>query len=262
MSRQNFYKEHRKRQKLEVDEDYIEQLVRIERAKQSRLGGRKLHVLLKKTMAGEGIRIGRDRFFEVLRNRSLLVPPLPRSSRTTNSRHSLPVFRNLVKDHSLTGPNEAWAADLTYLRTDEGYLYLSLITDMHSRKIVGFHAGDTLEAEGCLRSLKMAVKHLPSNKRPIHHSDRGSQYCSHLYAGFAMEHGLTLSMTEVSHCYENALAERVNGILKQEYWLGGTFKTKQQARRCVAEAVLLYNTCRPHQSLGYKIPDEVHRQIA
>lgn len=262
MSRQNFYRSRRRRQRRAVDADLVEQLVRAERSVQPRLGGRKLHHLCKAGLKEADVHLGRDRFFEVLAQRDLLLAPLPRKPRTTNSRHGLPIFTNRVKDMDLIAPNQAWAGDLTYIRTDEGFLYLSLLTDMYSRKIVGFHAGDTLETEGCLNALAMALKHLPTGQTPVHHSDRGCQYCSHLYVGKAWERGLSISMTEENHCYENALAERVNGILKQEYWLGGCFRTKAQALAAVAEAVWLYNNRRPHQALKYKTPEEIHRRAA
>jgi len=259
MSRQNYYKGRKKRARREVDADLIKELVRAERAVQPRLGGKKLHRLLKPELEKAGVRIGRDRFFEVLGERGLLLERLPKAPRTTNSRHSLPVFRNLLADMDPTGPNQAWVSDITYIRTDEGFLYLSLITDDWSRKIVGYHAGDTLETEGCLRALERAVKELVDGLFPLHHSDRGSQYCSHLYTGKLREYGLGISMTEENHCYENAKAERVNGILKQEYGLGSTFRTKQQAIASVDQAVMLYNTRRPHLSLKYKTPEEMHK---
>ncbi len=261
MSRQNFYKGRKERVRREVDGELIEELVRTERMIQPRLGGKKLHHLLKPELAKAGVRIGRDRFFEVLGERGLLLDPLPKAPRTTNSRHSLPVFRNLLTDMQVDAPNQAWVSDITYLRTDEGFLYLSLITDDWSRKIVGYHTGDTLETEGCLRALEQAVKGLVDGMFPLHHSDRGSQYCSHLYTGKLREYGLGISMTEELHCYENAKAERVNGILKQEYFLGGCFRTKQQAIKAVDQAVWLYNTRRPHQALKYETPAIVHEKL-
>jgi transposase InsO family protein len=131
----------------------------------------------------------------VLREKELLLEPLPAAPRTTDSRHSLPVFHNLVKDLALDGPNQAWAADITYIRTDEGFLYLSLLTDLWSRKIVGYHAGDTLEAEGALRALDMALAILPAGASPVHHSDRGCQYCSHRYVEKLPAHGLAIKQT-------------------------------------------------------------------
>jgi transposase InsO family protein len=262
MRPQNFYKKRKTRHRQEIDADLIVQVVREERAFQPRLGGRKLYYLLKPKLEEAGIRIGRDRFFEVLKGKGLLVEPLPRSPHTTNSRHDLPVFPNLVKDMLLSAANQAWAADITYIRTDEGFLYLSLITDLFSRKIVGFHASDSLETDGCLKALKQARRNLPANAFPVHHSDRGCQYCSRVYTGKLQRAKLRISMTEKNHCAENALAERVNGILKQEYSLGCCFRTMKQAMLAVKQAVWIYNTRRPHSSLGNKTPEEIHQKVA
>lgn len=262
MSRQNLYKAHRRRERAAIDQGLIEKLVRAERRIQPRLGGRKLYHLLKPDLTVAQVKIGRDLFFEVLGEKGFLLERLPKAPRTTNSRHCLPVFTNLIKDRVLTGPNQGWAGDITYVRTDEGYLYLSLITDAWSRKIVGHHAGDTLETEGCLVSLRRALKELPERKRPVHHSDRGCQYCSHVYTEALREAGLEISMTEDLHCYENALAERVNGILKQEYYLSAKFRTKAQAIQAINEAVWLYNTRRPHTSLRLQTPEAVHQAAA
>jgi len=172
------------------------------------------------------------------------------------------VFHNLVATLKLTGPNQAWAADITYIRTGEGFLYLSLITDMWSRKIVGFHVGDSLQTEGALSALAMALASLRGGAKPVHHSDRGCQYASHLYVGTLQEAGLQVSMTEELHCYENAIAERVNGILKQEYYIGSCFRNKNLAKTAVKQAVYLYNTRRPHKSLDYETPEKMHRTAA
>jgi len=262
ISRQNYYKVHKRRKRKEVDERLINDLVEAERASQPRLGGRKLYFMLKSELEDAGVSIGRDRFFEALRTNDLLLEPLPKSPCTTNSRHSLPVFRNISKDIVVTRPNQVWVSDITYIRTSHGFIYLSLITDKYSRKIVGYHVGDTLETEGCIKALEMALKLKPKNVNIIHHSDRGCQYCSHLYVKKLQENNFEISMTEENHCYENALAERVNGILKQEYWLGSTFQNREQAGRAVKEAISLYNTRRPHTSLNYKTPDQVHALAA
>ena len=258
MRRQNYYKAHKRRQRREVDEGLVAELVRAERASQPRLGGRKLYFMLKSELSEAGVSIGRDRFFEVLRTNNLLLGPLPKAPHTTNSRHSLPVFRNKIKGVVVRRPNQVWVSDITYIRTSYGFVYLSLITDMYSRKIVGYNVSDTLETEGCLKALEMALRTKPENVYIIHDSDRGCQYCSHLYVKKLKEHDFEISMTEEDHCAENALAERVNGILKQEYWLGSTFCSKEMARRAVIEAILLYNTRRPHTSLNYQTPEQVH----
>jgi transposase InsO family protein len=174
-------------------------LVRAERAVQPQLGGRKLFHILRPELAYAGVQIGLDKFFEVLREKSLLLDRLPDMPKTTNSRHSLPVFGNLVKDMGLSGPNQAQAADITYIRTDEVFLYLSLLMDLWSRKIAGFHAGDTLESEGAIRALKMALSELPKGAVPVHHSDRDCRYCSHRYVEKLQAYGLSVSMTEQMH---------------------------------------------------------------
>jgi transposase InsO family protein len=262
MSRQNYYKARRRRERRAVDSGLLEQLVRAERVVQPRLGGRKLLHILSPKLAAAGVKLGRGKFFAVLRRQGLLLDRLPRIPKTTNSRHSLPVFHNLVKGLEVTATKQAWAADITYIRTAEGFLYLSLLLDWWSRKIVGYHAGDTLESEGAARALDMALVELPKGAFPVHHSDRGCQYCSHRYVAKLTARGLAVSMTEEMHCYENARAECLNGILKQEYALGCTFRNKRQAAAAIDEAVFLYNTMRPHLTLHYQTPDKMHQRVA
>lgn len=259
MTRQNYYARRRQRQKRLVDRDLIAHLVRDERKWQPQIGTRKLHHMLKKSLAEAGVKVGRDRMFEVLREQDLLVKRRPAANpRTTNSYHCLPVFRNLARDLKVTRPNQLWVGDLTYIRSREGYLFLALITDKLSRKIVGYHCADTLEAIGCVKALEMALETLPEGARPIHHSDRGTQYCCHEYVERLTSRSLGISMTEIDHCAENALAERMNGILKSEYGLGVEFATKEDARRTAKQGIELYNTRRPHTALGYRVPAEVH----
>ena len=262
MSRQNYYVARRLRQRRQVDEALILELVRRERQVQPRLGGRKLLHLLHADLTEAGVSVGRDRFFELLAQHALLVVPKPGTPHTTNSRHSLPVFHNLLAGMTPRAPNEAWVSDLTYIRTDEGFLYAALITDAYSRKIVGSHIGDSLEAEGCLLALDQALSELPKGKQPLHHSDRGCQYCCHAYVERLQARGLAISMTESLHCYENAMAERVNGILKQEYEMDRTFRTKARAKAAFLQAVCLYNHRRPHLMLNYRFPADVHAEAA
>ncbi len=259
MTRQNYYARRQKRKRRQVDGELVEALVQRERQLQSRLGGRKLYHMLKPELKEAGVRIGRDRMFEELRKRGLLLEPVPAQyPQTTQSYHNLPVFRNVIKDVEVTGPNQVWVSDITYLRTRESFMYLALITDKYSRKIVGWHAGDSLEAMGCVRALERALADLPQGSAPIHHSDRGSQYCCHEYVRRLGEAGLQISMTEADHCAENALAERMNGILKQEYGLGAELPSKQIAYLTVQQGIELYNTRRPHTALKYQIPAHVH----
>lgn len=263
MTRQNYYKQRRKRQRQAVDEGLIVELVQRERQLQPRLGGRKVHDLLQRDLADAGVDIGRDRFFEVLRHHGLLVPPLDRRTcRTTFSNHNLPLFRNLLYELEPTAPNQVWVSDITYIQTDEGFEYLSLIMDRYSRKIVGYSCGDRISAQVTLTALRSALSDLPDDCHPIHHSDRGSQYCCHDYVEVLQSRNLPISMTEENHCYENCYAERLNGILKQEYALGLIFPTRELARRAVQQAVWLYNHRRPHGSLHNRIPAAVHSQAA
>lgn len=262
MTRQNYYKKRRRHRWRKVDEKLVVSLVKRERRQQPRLGCRKLHHVLKDELCDADIKVGRDRMFDLLRDHGMLLEPLPKKPRTTYSRHSLPVYRNLISELETTGPNEVWVSDVTYLRTWEGFEYLTLITDLHSRKIVGYHCGAGLEVEASLKALDQALEELPADKHPIHHSDRGSQYCSHKYVGRLKGRDLSVSMTEINHCAENSVAERLNGILKQEYGLGRTFLNRKQARRAVDEAVWLYNNRRPHEKLQLRVPSEVHQQAA
>jgi transposase InsO family protein len=263
ISRQNYYARRQVRQRRKVDAGLVVALVIGERKIQPRLGARKLHFMLKGILGKAEVRLGRDRFLEVLRQHELLLAPKPAEHPcTTHSHHCLPVLGNRIKGLEVCKPNEVWVGDLTYIRTEAGFLYLSLLTDKCSRKVVGYHCGDTLEAGGCLEALKQALADLPAGARPIHHSDQGTQYCCHEYVNCVQAAGLSMSMTETDHCAENALAERMNGILKSEYGLDGQFKTKAKGRVAVDQAVYLYNHRRPHTALGYRTPQEAHSLAA
>ncbi|MGH7866839.1 MAG: DDE-type integrase/transposase/recombinase, partial [Candidatus Dormibacteraceae bacterium] len=190
MSRQNYYARRRLRQRRGVDDELVARLVQQERHLQPRLGARKLRVLLREPLVEAGVSLGRDRFFEVLRRAGLLLEPRrSQTPRTTQSYHLLPVFTNLIKERPVSRPNEVWVGDLTYLRTEEGFMFLSLLTDKMSRHIVGYHCGDSLESIGCQQALQMALEQLPQGIEPIHHSDRGSQYCCHEYVELARTRG-------------------------------------------------------------------------
>ena len=262
MSRQNYYRQRRRRQRLRIEEEVVLELVRNERKLQPEMGARKVLWRIGTELQEAGIKLGRDRFFELLRRHSLLIQRAKRSKKTTDSRHGFRLYTNQYKDLQLTGAHQAWLADLTYIRTQEGFLYLSQISDASTHKIIGYEASDRLEAEGCLASLEQALRQLPEGKRPLHHSDRGTQYCCLDYTEKLQTRQISISMTEVNHCYENAQAERLNGILKQEYGLGACFKTKAEARQAVDQAVWLYNHLRPHLSLDYRTPSEMHERAA
>lgn len=261
ISRQAVYKKYERRSRREIDEECVIQLVKRERLLQPKLGCRKLRVLLGADLEEMGIRIGRDRFFKLLKQKGLLIKRRRKGApRTTNAMHRFRAYPNLLKGLLLTKAHEAWVSDITYVRTEEGWLYVFLISDAFSRKIVGIAVGVTLEAKWSVQALMMAMKQLPVMAVTIHHSDRGIQYSCDDYVKILESRGIRISMTEENHCAENAQAERLNGILKQEYGLGETFLTKEQALAAIKEAVNLYNERRPHTSLGYRIPAEVHAE--
>jgi transposase InsO family protein len=259
MTPQNYYARRSLRSRQEVDLGLVLALVKAERAQQPRLGGRKLYHLIAPELKAAGVKLGRDRLFVELGKAGLLVARKPSEwPKTTQVDPNLPVFKNLIKRLAATGPNQVWVADITYIRTQEAFMYLGLITDRWSRKIVGYHLGETLETEQVLKALAMALKGLTGAARPIHHSDQGCQYASHAYVAAVRKAGLVMSMTEQNHSAENALAERVNGILKQEYWLDANFENRQQARQAAAHGIRMYNTRRPHTALKFATPEQVH----
>lgn len=259
MTPQNYYARRSARGRQAVDLDLVLALVRAQRQQQSRLGVRKLYYLIAPELKAAGVKMGRDRLFAELGKAGLLVERKPSQwPKTTQFDANLPVFKNRIGRRKLTAPNQVWVADITYLRTRQKFLYLALVTDKWSRKIVGFHLGETLEAVESLKALRMALKGLKPGEQPIHHSDRGCQYASHAYVKRVEAAGLTMSMTEKNHSAENALAERVNGILKQEYWLDAHFENQQEAMRATRSGIYLYNFRRPHTALGMATPQERH----
>lgn len=210
-------------------------------------------------MRQAGIRMGRDKLFKLLGNHDLLISPRkPSGPRTTNGTRTR--WGNKLKETSVDGPNQAWVADITYLRTTDGFCYLALISDKYSRKILGWDVAESLELERALRALRQATGN-QGQASPVHHSDRGSQYRSRRYIQALQENNCPVSMTENDHCAENAQAERLNGILKNEYFLDHTFADTGSARRTTQQAIKLYNSDRPHLSLNYQTPDRVHRAV-
>lgn len=257
-TRAGYYKSRSKQDSDQVSDSIILEMVQQERHQQPRLGGKKLYWLLQKDIHQNYPHFGRDKFLELLRKHDLLIGRKRQYRKTTNSYHHFYKHKNLIKEKSPNAPCQVWASDITYLRTERGFVYLSLLTDMYSRKIVGWEVSNSLSIEGSVQALKRALKCNPLREQLIHHSDRGIQYCSHDYVKILKKNKVAISMTEENHCYENALAERVNGILKDEYLLDRTFKDLNHARKACKEAVMLYNTRRPHWALKFKTPQQVH----
>ena len=258
-TRQAYYQHKKQLEKESLQHDLlIDQILNI-RKKQKRIGGRKLLFLLEPFIQEHQISIGRDAFFDLLSERCLLVRKRKRNKPiTTFSDHWMRKYPNLIEGFYPTAPNQLWVSDITYIVVGDGFAYLSLITDAYSRKIVGFYLSVDLSAEGCIRALEMALR---NNKdelgRLIHHSDRGSQYCCSDYVGILNDNFIRISMTQNGDPRENAIAERVNGILKDEL-LEKSYANYGQAVKCISIAISIYNHQRPHGSIDYLMPIEAH----
>jgi transposase InsO family protein len=225
------------------------------------LGGRKLYALLDQRLPS-ALLPGRDKFFEFLRSQGLLIRKRREyRPKTTVSWHHFHKYPNLWKGRIPDGPHQVWASDITYVRMADGkFLYLSLITDVYSHKIVGWFLSESLGMEGPLNALKMALKELPQGHQLIHHSDRGVQYCSHSYVNQLQKNGIQISMTENGDPRENAVAERVNGILKEEWFNREVIASLDKGRTRTDEIVRIYNEMRPHMSNDYLTPEQAHLQ--
>ena len=193
-----------------------------------------------------------------MRDEGLLIKRKRKYVRTTNSEHGFRTYNNRIKELEIGKPNQVWVSDITYISSREGFMYLALITDLFSRKIVGYDISDSLEAEGCKRALKKALSLVRDPKGIIHHSDRGIQYCCKEYIKILKGRKMEISMAAKGDCYENAVAERVNGILKGEYDLGMRFLSKKLAVKSTKEAVNLYNNLRLHSSINFRTPQQIY----
>lgn len=224
------------------------------------MGGRKVYSLLKPFFAENEIKMGRDSLFDLLQENELLIRRRKRRIITTHSLHRFRKYPDKVRGIIPSKPNQIWVSDITYWKMGDMCLYISLVTDAYSRRVVGYHVTDHLESSGPVLALKMALQSLKEiPKGLIHHSDRGVQYCSSEYINLLNSNKITISMTENGSPYENALAERVNGILKEEYLNDYSLETLHEARSILAFVVdELYNQERPHMSWGLRTPNQVH----
>lgn len=237
-------------------------LVREVRKDEPRTGTRKLHDRIQPKLRLVGQSIGRDKLFETLRDEEMLVKPKKRFQKTTYSNHSYAVAPNRMKESVITRPNQAFVSDITYITLAHGFAYLFLVTDAYSRKIVGYHLSRDLSHYSALLALSMALAGISDSSGILHHSDRGCQYCCHEFLRYLAEHKMLSSMTDESHCYQNAIAERVNGILKDEFNLDAVFSSFQDAKRIIPHAIFIYNSKRTHWSLGLQTPEEVYARAA
>lgn len=259
-SRQAMYDtEWRKTDEL-MGEEIIVAMVKGVRKDLPRLGAAKLYNLLKGKITEHGIKIGRDAFFKLLRNNELLVKRKRKYVITTESKHHFRKWPNLIDNLTINQAEELWVSDITYIRTKNSFVYLFLITDAYSRKIVGYHLSQELKVKGCVIALNKALKNRQySDRELIHHSDRGIQYCCDQYVSLLLENQIQISMTQSGSPYDNAIAERINGILKNELGMDQTFKNYSDAIGPLSRSIHVYNNLRPHMSCNNLTPEQAHR---
>ena len=261
LTRQAYYQNSWQAMSTSIEEELILKKVLDIRKNHRRIGTRKLYEIMQVYMVEHGIKMGRDALFSLLAANHLLVKRRKRRIQTTNSNHWLRRYPNLIRELVPTGSNQLWVSDITYWKIDTGeHLYISFITDAWSHKIVGYQVAETMDALESIEALKMAIKSLGNNKEItlIHHSDRGVQYCSSNYVKLLKDNQIEISMTENGDPLENAIAERLNGIIKQEYLDNYQVKTLKEAKKLLKLVVELYNSERPHMSIGNQTPTKIH----
>lgn len=258
-SPQAYHKQQKRKLQHRIHEQIMLQQIDLIRKQQPRCGGRKLFIMLQPFFNQHNIHIGRDKFFELLKRNKLLIRRTKRSVHTTNSKHHFYRYPNLVKGFTPLKAHELWVADITYIPLKERFAYLFLITDAYSRKIVGFHISDDMKVSSATLALKKALAQKPPETIVIHHSDRGIQYCSTAYVQLLQQHHAHISMTQNGDPYENAIAERVNGILKTEL-INSCYTDIDAASIHISRCITIYNYRRRHSSLNWQIPDDVHKQ--
>jgi putative transposase len=254
------YKQPKDVIKQQLEQEAVKQLVDRERKLLPRIGTRKIHSLIKEELQRRQLKYGRDKLFSLMRYYDLQIKPRRRYIQTTMSKHWLRKWPNIIKGKTAGHPDEIWVSDITYIKTEQGNCYLNMITDAYSRRIMGYAVDDTMETASMINALKMATvqkrySHIPT----IHHSDRGLQYCSKEYEFLTLKNNIRLSMTENGDPYENALAERMNRTIKEEFGMDKTIKNKQQVKQLVQESIFLYNNKRPHLALQMKTPEQVYQ---
>ena len=258
-SAQAYHKHNKKQFHQQYHEQLILEQIDSIRKQQPRCGGRKLFIMLESFFKQHNIIIGRDKFFDLLKRNKLLVRRTKRSVHTTNSKHHFYRYPNMVKGFTPLKAHELWVADITYIPLKERFAYLFLITDAYSRKIIGFHVSDDMKVSSAVIALKKALAQKPPETIVIHHSDRGIQYCSTEYVSLLLEHNAMISMTNNGDPLENAVAERVNGILKTEL-ISSFYSDIDAASIHITRCITIYNYRRRHSSLNWQIPAEVHMQ--
>jgi putative transposase len=261
LTRQAYYNHFWHQQSVSIEEDMVLKEIRNIRKLHPVIGTRKLQVMLQPFLLEHQIKLGRDGLFDLMAANKLLVKKIKRRAITTWSSHWLHKYPNLIRGYNPVRRNELWVSDITYWKTKSGFLYISFITDAYTHKIVGFNVSERLDALSPIKALRMALNdnNLQSSNL-IHHSDRGVQYCSGEYVKLLQDYNIEISMTENGDPLENAIAERINGIIKEEYLEHYVVSNIIEAEKALAQAVNYYNQQRPHMSCGWLTPALVHEQ--
>ena len=263
VTRQAYYQHFWYQEQLSFEEGLIVSEVLKIRKNHRHMGTRKLYEFLQPFLLEHQIKVGRDRLFDVLSANYLLVKRRKKQTITTNSYHRFKKYPNLIRNFIPTEPNQLWVSDITYWKIVTGFVYISFITDAYSRKIVGSHVAQTMEAVETMEALKMAISDLRTGPdchfQLTHHSDRGMQYCSDKYVKHLESNNIGISMTENGDPLENAIAERVNGIIKEEYLNDYQVDNLEEAKKLLEAVIKLYNNERPHMSIGNLTPNQVHQ---
>lgn len=258
VTRQAYYQSFYRDEFVGIEEELVLKEVISIRKNHPRIGTRKLYIMLENFMLEHRVKIGRDALFDLLSLHGLLIRKRRRKIITTQSHHWMKKYPNLIKGFIPTSINQLWVSDITYWKTKTEPFYISLITDVYSHKIVGYNLAETMEAIESVKALQMALSENKNVENLIHHSDRGSQYCSFKYVNLLQDYKINISMTETGDPLDNAVAERVNGILKDEYLEYYSVNTFINAKELLDQVIKLYNEERPHMTLGYLTPEKVH----
>ena len=258
LSRQAYYNYRKRSVQKYLETDQVIKLIKAVRSVHPRMGCRKIYSTIKSDLDIAGIKIGRDKMFDLMSDNELLIRKRRRKVITTNSFHSFRKYKNLIQDFVPYKANQLWVSDITYIRNGEEFMYLFLITDAYSKKVVGYKLGRTLETKHAIDSLEQALKSTKRTEGLIHHSDRGIQYCSYNYVKLLQDYKVEVSMTENSDPRENAIAERINGILKEEYIKPLKRRGGLGLSDIIDTAIYRYNQLRPHLSCDMKTPAEAH----
>lgn len=259
ITRQSYYHHQRVTERKMLQEEIIIQLIREVRQSLPKAGGRMLYIKLKNDLFKMDIKLGRDGLFEVLKSNNLMIRRRKRRIWTTDSNHGLRVYPNLIREIEITKPNQVWVSDITYWRIGEEFLYISLITDAYSKKILGYNVAESLQGINARRALKMAITQAPFPLRQIiHHSDRGIQYCNKKYTQILTRNRFKISMSARGNPLENSVAERINGTIKNDFLNHYKVQNLSEAKEALEKAVRIYNDERPHSSVENLPPTEAH----